>query len=79
VEVVPFVEKDRLALGVLAISAIIGWALPSSESSFWLAVISIAVKSALMILAFAYLVIRYNISADLTIMYNKFVVPIFRR
>jgi O-antigen/teichoic acid export membrane protein len=78
-DVVPFVEKDRLALGVLAISAIIGWALPSSESSFWLAVISIAVKSALMILAFAYLVIRYNISADLTIMYNKFVVPIFRR
>jgi O-antigen/teichoic acid export membrane protein len=78
-DVMPFSRKDGLALGVLAVSAIIGWSLPSSESSFWLAVISIAVKSALMISAFAYLVIRYNISADLTVIYNKFVVPIFRR
>jgi O-antigen/teichoic acid export membrane protein len=78
-DVMPFSKKDGLALGVLAVSAIIGWALPSSESSFWLAVISIAVKSTLMISAFAYLVIRYNISADLTVIYNKFVVPIFRR
>ena len=78
-DVVPFVKKDGLALGVLGVAALIGWALPSSESSFGLAIISIAVKSVLMISAFAYLIIRYNISTDLTVIYNKFVVPIFKR
>ncbi len=78
-DVMPFAKKDGLALGVLVVIALIGWALPSYESSFWLALVSIAVKSALMISAFVFLILRYNISHDLTVMYNKFIVPIFRR
>ncbi|MDP5139775.1 MAG: polysaccharide biosynthesis protein [Spirosomaceae bacterium] len=78
-DVMPFSKKDGLALGVLVIAALIGWALPSYDGSFGLAVLSIAIKSILMISAFAFLVIRYNISHDLSVLYNKFVVPIFKR
>lgn len=78
-DVMPFSKKDGLSLGVLAVTAIIGWALPSYDDSFGLAVLSIAIKSILMISAFAFLVIRYNISHDLSVLYNKFVVPIFKR
>ncbi len=78
-DVMPFSKKDGLALGVLVVAALIGWVLPSYDNSFDLAVLSIVIKSILMISAFAFLVIRYKISHDLTVLYNKFILPIFKR
>lgn len=77
-DVMPFSKKDGLALGVLAVAALIGWALPSYDDTFGFAVLSIVIKSVLMIAAFGFLIIRYNISHDLTVMYNKFISPIFK-
>lgn len=77
--VLPFSRKDAMALGVLLIIALIGWLVPSYSDSVGKAIFSIALKSTLMIAVFASMIIRFNISHDLVVMYNKFVRPFFNR
>ena len=77
--ILPFSKKDILAVLILLVTALIGWLMPSFKEGFGLAVLSIAMKSTLMIAVFTVLTIRLNISHDLSVLYNKFVNTLFRR
>lgn len=68
----PFSIKDIAAIGVLVVTGFVGWVIPSFGEGLFPTLFSIGFKSILMIVIFAVLTIRLNISPDLNILYNKF-------
>lgn len=77
--VMPFAKKDITAIGILGVVALMGWILPSYSDTFINALLSIGYKSVLMISTFAFLIIRYDVSQDLVVIYNKYILPIFKK
>ena len=70
-KLLPFAKKDMVAIVVLIITGFIGWLVPSFTENVFSTLFSIGFKSILMIITFAVLTIRLNISPDLSMLYTR--------
>lgn len=75
----PFSKQNASAFLILLFIGILGWLIPNYGENFIMTAFSILTKSIILLFVFLLLVIRFQVSDDISILYKKFIAPLWNR